>query len=71
MSFQTFSGTSGMSTWRTPNPLRASTTEFTTAGVQPMVPASPTPYTPRGFTGDGVTVWLVSIHGAMDAFGIA
>ena len=36
----------------------ASTTEFTTAGEQPMVPASPTPFTPSGFTGDGVIVWL-------------
>ena len=38
----------------TPRWLSASTTEFTTAGEQPMVPASPTPFTPSGFTGDGV-----------------
>ena len=36
-----------------------------------MVPASPTPLTPSGFTGDGVTVWLVSIQGMLLAFGIA
>jgi len=34
----------------------ASTTELTTAGEQPIVPASPTPLTPSGFTGDGVHV---------------
>ena len=28
-----------------------------------MVPASPTPLTPSGFTGDGVMVWPLSIHG--------
>ena len=29
------------------------------------MPASPTPFTPSGFTGDGVSVWLLSIHGIM------
>ena len=60
-----------MSMCRTPRWLNASTTEFTTAGEQPMVPASPTPFTPSGFTGDGVVVWLLSIHGIMLALGMA
>src|SRR5262245_53409320 len=71
ISFQTFSGIRGMSTWRTPNTLSASTTEFTIAGVQPIVPASPTPLTPSGFTGEGVIVLPVSIQGTIDAFGMA
>src|SRR5262249_48962746 len=68
---QIFSGVSGISRWRTPRGLNASTTELTTAGEQPIVPASPTPLTPSGFTGDGVTVWLLSIQGIMDALAIA
>ena len=56
---------------RTPSGESASTTEFTTAGEQPIVPASPTPFTPSGLTGDGVSVWLLSIHGIEDALGIA
>src|SRR5882762_2818048 len=71
MTFQIFSGVSGMSRCRTPRGLNASTTELTIAGEQPIVPASPTPFTPSGFTGDGVTVWLLSIHGIIEAFGIA
>src|SRR5260370_10575103 len=63
--FQIFSGVSGMSMWRTPSGESASTTELTTAGEQPMVPASPTPLTPSGFTGEGVHVWWLSIHGIM------
>src|SRR5215813_9751349 len=54
--FQTFSDRIGMSICVTPNGESASTTAFTTAGVDPMVPASPTPLTPSGLTGDGVTV---------------
>ena len=60
----------GISMCRTPRWLNASTTEFTTAGEQPMVPASPTPFTPKGFTGDGVVVWLLSIYGIMLALGM-
>ena len=67
ISFQIFCGVSGMSMCRTPNGESASTTEFTTAGEHPIVPASPTPFTPSGFTGDGVSVWLLSIHGMYDA----
>src|SRR5665213_64219 len=70
MSFQSFSGVSGISRCFTPNGDRASTTEFTTAGDAPIVPASPTPFTPKGFTGVGVTVWPLSIHGIMCARGM-
>src|SRR5215472_14441010 len=70
-SFQIFSGVSGMSTCFTPSGESASTTEFTTAGEQPIVPASPTPFTPRGFTGEGVSVWLDSIQGIICALGSA
>src|SRR5262245_43748592 len=44
-----FSGVSGMSRCFTPKGESASTTEFTTAGDAPIVPASPTPLTPSGF----------------------
>src|SRR5205814_340993 len=71
ISFQIFSGVSGMSMCRTPSRDKASTTELTTAGEQPIVPASPTPLTPSGFTGDGVVVWSVSIQGIMWALGTA
>src|SRR3954451_3757456 len=56
MAFQTRSGLRGISMWRTPSDDNASHTAFTMQGVEPMVPASPTPFTPIGFTGDGVTV---------------
>ena len=59
-----------MSRCRTPKGDSASTTEFTTAGDAPMVPASPTPFTPNGFTGVGVMVWALSIHGIMCARGM-
>src|ERR671933_184272 len=39
-----------------PNGASASCTALTTAGVDAMVPASPAPFTPSGFTGDGVTL---------------
>src|SRR5207237_7886009 len=71
ISFQTFSGVNGISMWRTPKGESASTTEFTTAGEQPIVPASPTPFTPSGFTGEGVSVWLLSIQGMLCALGRA
>jgi hypothetical protein len=41
---------------RTPSGESASQTAFTMHGVEAIVPASPTPFTPIGFTGDGVTV---------------
>src|SRR5207249_11693345 len=54
MAFQTRSGLSGISIWRTPRGESASQTAFTMHGVEASVPASPTPFTPMGFTGDGV-----------------
>ena len=45
-----------MSTWRTPYADNASITAFCTAGVDPMVPASPTPFAPSGLSGVGVSV---------------
>src|SRR5215831_18088060 len=54
--FQIFSGRARISIWVTPKGASASTMALITAGVEPMVPASPTPLTPIGFTGDGVIV---------------
>ena len=53
---QTRSGVNGRSRWRMPSGESASTTAFAIAGVAPIVPASPTPFTPSGFEGDGVSV---------------
>ena len=39
-------------------------------GVAAMVPASPTPLTPSGLTGDGVSVWWISGAGTSVAYGI-
>src|SRR5581483_9526783 len=59
----TRSGRSGMSMCRTPKGRSASTTAFTTAGVEPIVAASPMPFAPSGLTGVGVTVWSVTNAG--------
>src|SRR5262249_19327829 len=69
--FQIFSARTGMSMCVTPNGARASTMAFTTAGVEPIVPASPTPLIPIGFTGDGVTVRSSSSVGRSWALGNA
>src|SRR5438128_3096455 len=69
--FQTASGLTGISRCLTPKGDNASTIAFTIAGVAPMVPASPTPLTPSGFTGDGVSVRSSSNHGIIAAFGNA
>ena len=45
-----------MSMWRTPRWLSASITALCTAGVAPMVPASPIPLTPNGFRCVGVAM---------------
>ena len=45
-----------MSRWRTPNGFKASTTALTTAGVEPMVAASPMPFAPSGLNGEGATI---------------
>src|SRR5207245_8575472 len=69
--FQIFSERRGMSICVTPKGASASTTALTTAGVDPIVPASPTPLTPNGFTGDGVIVRSSSNSGKSCARGIA
>ena len=54
---QTREGLSGMSTWVTwakPPRWSASTTALTTAGGEPMAPASPQPFTPKGLCVQGV-----------------
>ena len=61
--FQTRSGVHGMSTWRMPRWDRASITAFCTAGVAPIVPASPMPLTPRGLSGERVSVLDTSKEG--------
>src|SRR3989442_15995031 len=68
---QIFSERTGMSICVMPNGASASTMAFTTAGVDPMVPASPTPLRPNGLTGDGVTVRSSSNSGKSCARGIA
>jgi hypothetical protein len=60
IAFQIRSGVHGMRTSCTPHGLNASTTAFTTAGVEAIVPASPTPFVPRVFVVDGVTLWSMS-----------
>src|SRR2546421_6159480 len=71
INFQTASGLIGISTCFTPYGDSASTIAFTIAGVAPIVPASPTPFTPSGFTGEGVSVRSVSNQGTCEAFGSA
>src|SRR5260370_5685926 len=53
ISFQIFSGVSGISIWRTPKPDSASTTEFTTAGAQAARAAPPTALSPRAVARGG------------------
>ena len=69
--FQTFCGVYGMSRCRIPTVLSASFTAFATAAVLAMQPASPTPFTPSGLTGDGVTVSSSSNWGNQAARGTA
>src|ERR1700757_119210 len=49
-------GVAGMSMCLTPRWDTASTTAFWTAGVEPIVPASPMPFTPSGFRSVGVSL---------------
>ena len=46
-------------------------TAFTTAGVEAIVPVSPAPLTPSGFTSVGVSVRSTSNRGKKSAFGPA
>ena len=66
-----FSGRSIMSMCFTPNSLSASTAAQTMLGVEPSVPASPTPLAPSGLTGVGVTVESSSKRGKSVARGMA
>src|SRR5207244_13052795 len=52
---QTRSGVNGRSRWLIPSGDSASMTAFAIAGVEPIVPASPTPFTPSGFEDEGVS----------------
>ncbi len=71
MTRHSFSGRSIMSMCLTPNGLSASTAAETMHGVDPSVPASPTPLAPSGLTGVGVTVLFSSNIGKSVARGIA
>ena len=71
MARQTRSGVQGISRWRTPRWLRASTTAFWTAGIEPIVPDSPMPFAPSGLSGVGVSVFSVSNEGSSAALGMA
>src|SRR5439155_27136855 len=61
---QTRSGVAGISKSVTPKGTSASTTAFITAAVEAMVPVSPTPFTPSGFVGLGVSVRPSSYEGS-------
>src|SRR3989454_12461503 len=50
MAFQTRSGLSGISIWRTQRGESALQTAFSRPGVEAAVPASPTPFTTLGFS---------------------
>ena len=60
MAFQTRSGVHGIWMSLTPSGRSASTTALTTAGVDAMEPASPTPLVPRAFVVDGEVVFSVT-----------
>ena len=60
----------GMSRWRTPRWARASITAFCTAGVDPIVAASPMPLAPSGLSGVGVSVERTSKLGSSAAVGM-
>ena len=60
MARQTRSGVHGIWMSLTPNWRTASTTALTTAGVEAIVPASPTPLVPSVLVSDGVVLWSTS-----------
>ena len=53
---QSLGAVKGMSMWSIPSGASASITAFATAGGAQLQPASPTPLTPKGWKGLGVTV---------------
>jgi hypothetical protein len=65
----TRSGVQGMGTSLTPMGRNASTMALTTAGVEAMVPASPTPLTPNGLEVAGVSVRSLTMSGRSNALG--
>ena len=69
MARQTRCGVHGISTSVTPSGRSASITASTTAGVEAMVPASPTPLTPSGLLVAGVCVRSVTNVGRSRADG--
>ena len=71
---QTRDGVSGMSMCSTsiPPPFSASSTALTSAGGEPIAPASPQPFTPSGLWVQGVThEWSTTKLGTSAARGIA
>src|SRR2546430_17322202 len=68
---QIVSGFTGISRCFTPKGDSASTMAPTIAGVASMVPGSPTPLTPKGLTGEGVSVRSNSNQGTCVALGTA
>ena len=69
MAAHTRIGDAGMATSVTPSGRSASTIALMTAGVDPIVPASPMPFTPSGLVGLGVTVWSMTMAGTSAAAG--
>src|SRR6266536_2919861 len=69
MASHTLAEVTGMSRLRTPRCPRASITAFTKAAGDPTVADSPTPFAPRGWWGDGVTVSPSSNRGVSHAVG--
>ena len=63
------SGVAGMSMCLMPSGETASTTALITAAGAPIAPISPTPFTPNGFMGQGVSVASVSKLGRSPARG--
>ena len=61
----------GMSSRRTPAGRSASSTAFIAAGNDPVVPASPAPFTPSGLFGDGTGRSIKVMLGSISACGIA
>jgi hypothetical protein len=57
-------GVSGMSRWVMPNGESASSTACTMHGGAAIEPLSPTPLTPIGFVGEGVS-WNKEVAGAL------
>ena len=68
---QTRSEVHGRSMCRTPRCASASITAFCTAGVEPIVAASPMPFAPSGLSGVGVSVECTSNDGSSAADGMA